>query len=81
MNDFLQGPSSANGNGQQSKRSCVSSDDAPVGDEIVFNKRAKPDLSEACAKAYKNLRLAQNENQQDFFKKYLDLGVTPAYMR
>ena len=86
MNDVLQGPSSANGNGQPSKRSCVSSDDALVGDEIVVNKRAKPDLSETCAKAYKNLhntgvRLAQNENQWDFFKKYLDLGVTPAYMR
>ena len=86
VNDVLQGPSSANGNGQPSKRSCVSSDDALVGDEIVVNKRAKPDFNEACAKAYKNLRntgvrLAQNENQGYFFKKYLDLGVTLAYMR
>ena len=86
VNDILQGPSSVNGNGQPSKRSRVSSDDALVDDEIVVNKRAKPDLSEACAKAYKNLcntgvRLARYENQRDFLKKYLDLGVTPAYMR
>ena len=27
------------------------------------------------------VRLARYENQRDFYKKYLDLGVVPAYMR
>ena len=79
--------SHANGNGQPaSKRARVPSDLAVQDDEIVVNKRAKPDLSEACAKAYKDLRnssvrLARFENQRDFFKKYLDLGIIPAYMK
>ena len=51
----------------------VSSGDALVDDEIVANKMAKPDLSEACAKADKNLRntgvrLARYGNQRDFLK-------------
>ena len=69
-----------------SKRQRVPSDEALVSDDIIVNKRAKPNLSEACAKAYKNyrntaVRLARYENQRDFYKKYLDLGVVPAYMR
>ena len=85
--DDVRGQSSANGNGQPTpKPARVPSDQALPEDKIVVNKRAKPHLSEACAKAYKDLcntsvRLARLKNQQDFDKKYLDLGVVPAFMR
>ena len=87
VDDVREGQSSTNGNGQPTpKRARVPSDQALPEDKIVVNKRAKPNLSEACAKAYKDLRntsvrLARFENQRDFYKKYLDLGVVPAFMR
>ena len=85
--DVREGQSSANGNGQPTpKRARVPSDQALPEDEIVVDKRAKPNLSEACAKAYKDLRntsvrLVRLENQRDCYKKYLDLSVVPAFMR
>ena len=87
VDDVRLGPSSANGNEPPAqKRARVPSDQALPEDEIIVNKKAKPNLSEACAKAYKDLRntsvrLARFENQRDFYKKYLDLGVVPAFMK
>ena len=77
IDDVREGQSSANGNGQPTpKRARVPLDQALPEDEIVVNKRAKPNLSEACAKAYKDLRnksvrLARFENQRDYYKKIL----------
>ena len=57
VDDVRPGQSSQNGNGQpSSKWQRVPSDEALVSDDIIVNKWAKPDLNEACAKAYKNYR-------------------------